>query len=490
MWTYSHASLEQQLGQYGVRSLELDVSADPAGGLYRKRAGPKLAAIVLGDRSDLDTQALGPLELDLPGWKLVHLPDFDFNSNCQSLSACLTQVQAWRKQQPRHAPLFIHLEVKTWRAADVLPADALSNINSVLASQPTLPGPDALTEPLRLGAFDLASLDAEVLSVVPRDQIFTPDDMRAAAGVAAGTPLRELLEPRNGSAAGWGWPEVSAVEGKLVFIVLASAATQYLQLHGGDLRGAPFFVEARGGASQPVSASSLNPNVVFLNAADSVLQGSTLEAWDAQVAAAAAVASAWVQQGYIVRAPVDPPPVNQLNSSASDSKDGVACFYPNRAQQLMAAGVQLVHTDCPGWYACASSSTGWQAGPRAGQCSVRLAGRRLAADTFAVCLTAAGSECLTLEESALLLPPPSPVQSGTGDDGRWRYNGTAAGCDSNPAAAAGCPSPDNGSSSNRRPFIVLGAVGGIVVAVLAAVVISRKVIMRRWQQLEAEAGHC
>ena len=99
---YSHLSLTSQLARQNVRSFELDLWADPEGGLYanpfvRQRAG-------LGPHTDPAwTQ---------PGIKVMHVADADYTSSCVLFTACLRQVKAWSDANPDHVPLFIMLELK------------------------------------------------------------------------------------------------------------------------------------------------------------------------------------------------------------------------------------------------------------------------------------------------------------------------------------------------------------------------------------------
>jgi hypothetical protein len=62
------------------------VHADPEGGRYAQSAGQRLA----GQSGLLDVPALRQ-----PGFKVFHLPDFDFNSTCFLLTDCLAEVRRW-----------------------------------------------------------------------------------------------------------------------------------------------------------------------------------------------------------------------------------------------------------------------------------------------------------------------------------------------------------------------------------------------------------
>ena len=76
-WSYSHAPLDEQLGQQGVRQFELDIY---------ERDG----------------------EL-----RVYHIERFDPETNCQTLRECLTVMSEWSARHPQHHPLLTLLEVKS-----------------------------------------------------------------------------------------------------------------------------------------------------------------------------------------------------------------------------------------------------------------------------------------------------------------------------------------------------------------------------------------
>ncbi len=70
---YGHVSLKDQLSNYGVRGFELDVYHDPKGKLFRKR---KINAFIFG----LKQRVRNP-KIKIPGFKLIHIPDVDYETN-------------------------------------------------------------------------------------------------------------------------------------------------------------------------------------------------------------------------------------------------------------------------------------------------------------------------------------------------------------------------------------------------------------------------
>jgi hypothetical protein len=171
-WEYTHLPLGLQFETEGIRQIELDVYADPDGGLYRIRKG---LVLIGGD------PLIGPPELDLPGFKVLHIQDLDFETTCLSFVDCLQAVKTWSDAHPAHLPLMILVEAKD---------DPLGNI---------------LTRPIIFTAPVFDDLDAEIRSVFPPEQLITPDDVRA------GMPtLEEAVLTR-------GWPTLGWSRGKVLF---------------------------------------------------------------------------------------------------------------------------------------------------------------------------------------------------------------------------------------------------------------------------------
>ena len=158
---YTHRPLTEQLEQFGIRQFELDVFADPDGGLYSNRA----ANAVIG----LDPIAPEP-ELRLPGYKVLHTQDFDYETTCLTLVACLTEIEAWSSEHPSHVPVMIMVEVKTQSVPEAAAADGL---------ELTIDLPWTVPVPITPELLD--ALDAEITSVFDPDHLITPDDVRDGA---------------------------------------------------------------------------------------------------------------------------------------------------------------------------------------------------------------------------------------------------------------------------------------------------------------------
>ena len=168
--------LDEQLGTLGLRHLELDCYRDPDGGLFATPLGLKLASAA-GAPPPLQW----PDELAKPGIKILHSPGFDFRTTVPTLHAALAAVKEWSDAHPRHAPIFLLLELKS---------DAF-----------------APPQPLPWNDEGFAELEATILAVFPRERILAPDDLRAGRAT-----IREAVE-------GVGWPEVDAHRGRIVCLM-------------------------------------------------------------------------------------------------------------------------------------------------------------------------------------------------------------------------------------------------------------------------------
>jgi hypothetical protein len=136
---YAHPSLAAQFDE-GARQIELDVFADTRGGLYAHPSGPKMvAAAGLPADPDFDPNGI----MNKPGFKVMHVQDVDYRSNCQPFTACLGQIREWSHAHTGHAPLFILIETKqdtpkglklTTPEAYLLPPSTRSMRRSVLFS--------------------------------------------------------------------------------------------------------------------------------------------------------------------------------------------------------------------------------------------------------------------------------------------------------------------------------------------------------------------
>jgi hypothetical protein len=238
---YQHLPLPQQFDA-GVRQIELDVYADTKGGLYAHPSGPRMvAAAHLPPDPDFDPDGI----MSKPGFKVMHIQDIDYRSNCQPFIACLEQVRQWSHAHPGHIPLFILVETK----------------------QGAPRGDLHLTVPETFTASTFDALDAEIRSVFPPQELITPDDVRGH------------FQTLNQAVLAGNWPTLASARGKVVFLMdQRPVGPVYLEGHP-SLRGRVIFTNAEPG----------EPDAAFIER-----NGGPVED-----------IAALVRQGYLIRARTD-----------------------------------------------------------------------------------------------------------------------------------------------------------------------------------------
>jgi hypothetical protein len=175
---YGHPPLGEQLDR-GLRKLELDVFYDPEGGRYASPRGlareveESVAALPAFDPEGL---------LEEPGFKVLHVQDIDFRSNCLTLRVCLEQLVSWSDGHSGHLPVAITMNTKDG----------------------TIEG---TSEPLPFSVAAFAALDQEILEVMTRGRLIVPDDVRG-----------DHPDVRHAVLAG-GWPTVDEARGRFLFVL-------------------------------------------------------------------------------------------------------------------------------------------------------------------------------------------------------------------------------------------------------------------------------
>jgi hypothetical protein len=183
---YTHRPLDEQFGLLGIRQVELDVFADPEGGLF---ALPLGAILFPNDPPNPD-----PVEeeLEAPGLKVLHIQDIDFETTCLTFASCLNTIEAWSDANPGHLPLMVLVEAK----------------DDPLVIPPGVPLPPGLplpAVPVPIGAQELDEIDASIRDVFGDDQLITPDDVRGERATLEQAVLKD------------GWPTLNDSRGRLLF---------------------------------------------------------------------------------------------------------------------------------------------------------------------------------------------------------------------------------------------------------------------------------
>ena len=133
------------------------------------------------------TNGVYNFELDIHpfvgGFRVMHVPIIDEETTCPEIADCLATVMAWSEAHPGHIPISFLFEFKLTEA--------------LLAGEPLLPADAAMLE----------QFEQQILSVVPREKILTPDDVRGD-----GATLAAAVQER-------GWPTLESSLGKVFFVL-------------------------------------------------------------------------------------------------------------------------------------------------------------------------------------------------------------------------------------------------------------------------------
>lgn len=208
---YAHAPLPEQFSR-GIRQVELDIYADSQGGRYAHPLGPRWVAKA-GLPADPPPYEEGVMTA--PGFKVLHMQDLDYVSNCQPFRSCLEQVKGWSDSHPHHLPLFVLIETK----------------------QSETVGRWEMTQSEKFTVATLDSLDAVIRSVFPEDHLITPDKVRGR------------YETLEAAVLAGNWPTLAEARGKLVFLLdQKNVSALYLTGHSG-LRGRVLFTNADPGSA-------------------------------------------------------------------------------------------------------------------------------------------------------------------------------------------------------------------------------------------------
>lgn len=199
---YAHEPLAVQLDSFHLRSIEIDIYADPDGGHYYYRKRNNLLGKPKASKID---------ELKQPGFKVMHIPDIDYNSNFITFKSALTELKNWSETHPSHLPVYILIECK-----EETIANKISNLHFTKA----IPFSEAI----------MNDVDTEIKSVFGENLygIITPDMVRDTFPT-----LREAVLAGN-------FPSIEAARGKFIFVMMEVGIENYL-LHHPYLQGRVMF---------------------------------------------------------------------------------------------------------------------------------------------------------------------------------------------------------------------------------------------------------
>jgi hypothetical protein len=204
---YEHVSLSDQLN-LGLLNLEIDVYADTAGGKY---AHPKGLDWVPGQPT-YDTEGV----MKQPGFKVFHMVDIDYRSNCPTFKLCLQELRRWSDAHPDHHPIFITMNAKDEKSKN-----------------PVFTVPDKFTAAI----YD--KLDKEIADNLGLDHVITPDKVRGKYKT-----LEEAVLHQN-------WPTLKQAKGKFIFILDEQQPKigEYISGHA-SLKGRVLFTNSEPGTPE------------------------------------------------------------------------------------------------------------------------------------------------------------------------------------------------------------------------------------------------
>ncbi len=273
---YDHPSFDVQLDA-GLRALEIDVYYDPTGNRFNNPASYR----VLRQKGVTNLAPFDTTGLAQPGFKVMHMADFDFRTHYPTLELALKALKSWSDRNPNHVPITIMVEAKD-------------------KGMPIFPNPSEVL-PFTEKAFN--ELDEQVLAILGRDKIITPDDVRG------GFPtLRDAVLAQN-------WPTVKESRGKFIFLLLPGSAGTAVDTESSYSKGRP----------------SLENRVMFVQSTSKDTYAAFM-LWDNAIIRKTDIQN-YVRQGYIVRSRSD---IETYEAKVNDY---------TRAKAAFESGAQVISTD-------------------------------------------------------------------------------------------------------------------------------------------------
>lgn len=200
---------------------------------------------------------------------VYHLEVIDMGTTCAKLTDCMQALRGWSDEHPLHHLLYVMIEIKT-------PYNAI------------------LVDDL------LATLEAQILEVWPRERVLAPDDVQGDAA-----DLRSGLAER-------GWPTIEATRGKILVVLHDDGFWRDRYVENGTT-GRLLFPDAFGDLTLPFAAvHTLNDPV-----GDAAKIGEVVDA------------------GHLVRTRADSDNVEPLAGDTS------------RGEAALASGATFISTDYP-----------------------------------------------------------------------------------------------------------------------------------------------
>lgn len=187
---YNHALLSTQLDSFHVRGFEFDIYNDPKGGHFKKRA---INRFILGQSVRSKDK-----RYKIPGFKILHIPDVDFQTNYVSFKDALQEIESWSNLHSNHSTIFVNIECK-----NASPGDESKALRR-LGFRRCIP----------FDSIAYKNIDREIMSTISLEKIYTPAQLKAGFP-SIGARLDSI-----------GWPSVEEMQNKIIFI-LDGYASEY-----------------------------------------------------------------------------------------------------------------------------------------------------------------------------------------------------------------------------------------------------------------------
>lgn len=193
---YNHRPLYEQLDKYDIRQVELDIYADSEGGLFSKRLGHLLCG------KKFNT---GIVELEEPGFKVLHIPHIDYNTTVHRFKDALKDLKRWSDNNPGHLPVMVLLDIKGALPLETLSLPLQGMIKAALFLLRLLRIDIRL--PQEITKKELLELEEEVLAVFNKETLITPDEVRGSYKILEDAVLEK------------GWPTVKEGRNRFLFCI-------------------------------------------------------------------------------------------------------------------------------------------------------------------------------------------------------------------------------------------------------------------------------
>jgi hypothetical protein len=216
---YSHIGLSAQLDM-GLMSLEIDVYADTKGKKYAQPKGLEWAG------KNSVAPAYDPKgEMNEPGFKVLHIQEIDFRSNCLTFKNCLEELKTWSNAHKNHLPIFITMNAKD--------------------EEIKRPG---FTVPEKFDAAVFDELDKTLQTYLGIEKLITPDVVRG------NYPTLETAVLAGN------WPSIKKARGKFLFVLDEGGEKRATYLAGHpSLKGRMMFSTTEAGAPEAAFLIKNNP---------------------------------------------------------------------------------------------------------------------------------------------------------------------------------------------------------------------------------------